>query len=242
MAHTLFIADLHLSADRPDISEAFLRFMANDAPKADALYVLGDLFEAWIGDDDHNPFTAQVKQAFHTLTRGGVPCFFIHGNRDFLLGKRFAAETGITLLPEQQVIHLYGQRTLIMHGDSLCTRDLEYMAFRKKSRGWWWPRLMLMLPLAMRRKIAENGRRKSRQNYQHKPQEIMDVTPAEVLRVMREQGVDTLIHGHTHRPAIHHFEMNGKAAKRVVLGDWYSQASVLVVDRQGMRLQSSALC
>ncbi|MDF2178074.1 UDP-2,3-diacylglucosamine diphosphatase [Aliiglaciecola sp. CAU 1673] len=241
MSNTLFIADLHLSADRPDITAAFMRFMRDKACSADALYVLGDLFEAWIGDDDHNPFTAEIKQAFKHLTDSGIPCYFIHGNRDFLIGKRFAKETGVQLLPEAQLIDLYGEPVLIMHGDSLCTRDLEYMAFRKKSRGWWWPRLMLALPLSKRRQIAENGRRKSQQNYQDKPQEIMDVTPSEVTRVMREYKVNTLIHGHTHRPDIHHFDLDGHPAKRVVLGDWYSQSSLLRVTPEGMNLEYGAL-
>ncbi|GAB3032064.1 UDP-2,3-diacylglucosamine diphosphatase [Bowmanella dokdonensis] len=241
MRHTLFIADLHLGEDWPEITSAFLRFMAEEAPLAEALYVLGDLFEAWIGDDDNQPFNQTIKQAFTNLTRSGVPVYFIHGNRDFLLGERFAQQTGMQLLPEQQVIDLYGEKILIMHGDSLCTRDEQYMAFRRKARGWWWPRLMLALPLWYRRRVAKKARQRSLHINRNKPDYIMDVTPAEAERVMREAGVSTLIHGHTHRPAVHQFELDGHPARRIVLGDWYSQKSLLVVSEGGMALKSGAL-
>ena len=241
MQPTLFIADLHLSEDRPDITQAFVRFMRQQAAKAQALYVLGDLFEAWIGDDDQSPFNQEVKLTFRQLVDSGVPVFFIHGNRDFLIGRRFARETGITLLPEQQVIELNGNKVLIMHGDSLCTRDEVFMAFRKKSRGWWWPRLMLSMPLWYRRRVARNARAKSKQHNANKPEYIMDVTPSEVERVMRDAGVTTLIHGHTHRPATHQFMLDGKNATRIVLGDWYSQSSCLTADSAGFSLTDAPL-
>lgn len=238
MQPTLFIADLHLSEDRSDITAAFDAFMSDQARDAAALYVLGDLFEAWIGDDDTSAFNQHIKQAFRRLTDSGVPVYFIHGNRDFLISKKFARETGIQLLPEQMVIDLYGEKVLIMHGDSLCTLDHKYMAFRKKSRGWWWPRLMLALPLWYRRRVAQNARKTSAMHHKNLSEQIMDVTPSEVTRVMTAAGVSTLIHGHTHRPAVHKFKLDGKRATRIVLGDWYSQSSVLEVSADGMQLHA----
>ncbi|GGD67148.1 UDP-2,3-diacylglucosamine diphosphatase [Lacimicrobium alkaliphilum] len=240
MQPTLFVADLHLSEDRPDITAAFDAFMSEQAQNAAALYVLGDLFEAWIGDDDTSAFNQHIKQAFRRLTESGVPVYFIHGNRDFLVGKKFAHQTGIQLLPEQMVIDLYGEKVLIMHGDSLCTRDHKYMAFRKKSRGWWWPNLMLALPLWYRRKVAKNARKTSALHQKNSSEQIMDVTSSEVDRVMTEAGVSKLIHGHTHRPAIHKFQLGGKQAQRIVLGDWYSQSSVLEVRADGMQLHAKS--
>jgi UDP-2,3-diacylglucosamine hydrolase len=228
---TYFISDLHLSADRQDISQCLFTFLSEQAPKAEALYVLGDLFEMWIGDDDINPFTLSIAQAFKTLSELGIPVYFLHGNRDFLVRKKFAALAGFILLPEQQVIDLYGEPTLIMHGDELCTKDLEYQHFRKKARGWWWPRLMLTLPLTMRRKIAENGRKISQKNHTKLTQEIMDVTSEEVIVSMQAHKVQRLIHGHTHRPAIHQLKVDQLPAQRIVLGDWYDQGSILRVSK-----------
>ncbi|MCV2885954.1 UDP-2,3-diacylglucosamine diphosphatase [Aestuariibacter sp. AA17] len=230
MSHTLFIADLHLSADRPDITQCFVSFIRTQAIHADALYILGDLFEYWIGDDDINPFNTQVAQTIKSLSEHQVPVYFIHGNRDFLIKQAFAKRAGMTLLPEQKVIDLYGEPTVILHGDELCTMDEGYQKFRKKARGWWWPRLMLSLPLFMRRKIAENGRKESQQKQKSLAQEITDVTPKEVVTTLETHGVQRIIHGHTHRPAVHSLEANGKPAQRIVLGDWYDQGSMLVVE------------
>lgn len=241
MQPTLFIADLHLSEDRPDITAAFDAFMSNQAREAAALYVLGDLFEAWIGDDDTSTFNQHIKRSFRHLTESGVAVYFIHGNRDFLIGKRFARETGMQLLPEQQVVDLYGEKVLIMHGDSLCTRDHQYMAFRRKSRGWWWPKLMLAMPLWYRRRVARNARKTSALHQKNSSERIMDVTPSEVDRVMTEAGVSKLIHGHTHRPAVHKFKLGDKPAERIVLGDWYSQSSVLTVTPQSTELKGTPL-
>ncbi|MCY7296596.1 UDP-2,3-diacylglucosamine diphosphatase [Alteromonas sp. a30] len=242
MAFTYFIADLHLSADRPDITQCLVKFLVNDAPQADALYVLGDLFEAWIGDDDINPFTTHVADAFKQFSETGKPIYFIHGNRDFLIREAFAKRAGFTLLPERTVIDLYGTPTLIMHGDELCTRDVEYQKFRKKARGWWWPRLMLLFPLWKRREIAQKGREKSQSNTSNLQQAIMDVTPEEVVKAMQEANVTRLIHGHTHRPAIHdisvHLAGKSEKAQRIVLGDWYTQGSVLKVSASHIELES----
>ncbi|MFT5313099.1 MAG: UDP-2,3-diacylglucosamine hydrolase [Paraglaciecola sp.] len=240
MPYTYFISDLHLCADRPDITRCLLAFLQDKAPRADALYVLGDLFEMWIGDDDNNVFTMEVAQAFKALADKGVAMYFIHGNRDFLIRSPFAQRAGFTLLAEQCVVDLYGRSTLIMHGDELCIADLEYQQFRKKARGWWWPRLMLSLPLSLRRKIAEKGRKTSQANQQKLSLEIMDVSQSEVVKVMHEHKVTRLIHGHTHRPAIHDLEVDGHQAQRIVLGDWYEQGSILKVTADSVDLQNKA--
>ena len=238
---TLFIADLHLSESRPDILAAFERFIERQIRGIDALYVLGDLFEAWIGDDDQSVFNQQVKALFQRVAMQRVPMYFIHGNRDFLIGQRFANETGMQLLPEQQVIELYGTPTLIMHGDTLCTDDEAYQKFRKRSRSLWWQRMILSLPLIWRRKIAKNARQRSMQANQYKSEAIMDVNQLAVERAMRDTGVQRLIHGHTHRPAIHEFSLADKAAQRIVLGDWYEQGSWLVVTPDAVRLENTPL-
>ena len=237
---TYFISDLHLSAERQDITDCFMTFLREDAPNADALYILGDLFEVWIGDDDLNPFTTFIAQALHNLSLT-TPVYFIHGNRDFALKSKYAKLAGMTLLDEQTVLDLYGTPTLVMHGDELCTRDVEYMRFRKKSRSQLWQMFMLSLPLSWRRRIANNGRNISAQNKQALSMEIMDVTPSEVISTYERYGVTRMIHGHTHRPDIHiHvIKLDGvkKDATRIVLGDWYSQGSTLKVDRHGFELQ-----
>ena len=235
---TYFISDLHLSADRDDINQCLFEFLREQAPHADALYVLGDLFEVWIGDDDQNSFTVSIAEAFNTLRLSGVPIYFIHGNRDFLIRQRFAKQAGFTILPEQVLIDLYGEPTLIMHGDELCTKDIEYQIFRKKARSWWWPRIMLSLPLSTRRKIASKGRATSKQKQSKLSADIMDVTSEEVIKCMQKFAVKKLIHGHTHRPAIHPLEVNGQPAKRIVLGDWYDQGSVLKVSPEATELKA----
>jgi UDP-2,3-diacylglucosamine hydrolase len=233
---TYFISDLHLSADRPDITQCLLHFLEHEAPHADALYVLGDLFEVWLGDDDITPFSEQIAYAFKSLSVS-TPIYFIHGNRDFALKKRYAKRAGFTLLPEQFVIDLYGTPTVLLHGDEMCTRDIEYMKFRKKARSWWWPRLMLALPLSVRRRIAQKGRSVSKNNKQQLANDIMDVTPEEVSKVFEAHHVNQMIHGHTHRPAIHMHDVRGEKATRVVLGDWYTQGSVLRVSASGIELE-----
>ena len=235
---TYFISDLHLSADRDDINQCLFEFLLEQAPQADALYVLGDLFEVWIGDDDQNSFTLSIAKAFNDLRQSGVPIYFIHGNRDFLIRERFAKQAGFEILPEQVVIDLYGEPTLIMHGDELCTKDIEYQAFRKKARSWWWPRIVLSLPLSTRRKIASKGRATSKQKQSKLSSEIMDVTSDEVTSYMQKFAVKRLVHGHTHRPAIHELVINSQSAQRIVLGDWYEQGSVLKVSKDKIDLTS----
>lgn len=233
---TYFIADLHLAQNRPDITACFLSFLQNDAPKAQALYILGDLFEYWIGDDDKNPFVIEVANALKAVSLLDTRVYFIHGNRDFLLGKRYAKACGMQLLPETKLIDLYGKPVLIMHGDTLCTRDVAYQAFRKKSRSWWWQAIVKNLPLFIRKNIAENYRKKSASATALKSQAIMDVTETEVISELELHKSQLLIHGHTHRPNIHNLQANNTAAQRIVLGDWYEQGSWLKVTPNSVEL------
>ena len=226
---TLFISDLHLDAQRPHIVDLYTRFLATEARTASALYILGDLFESWIGDDDDSALAAQVAGATRELRDSGVPVHFMHGNRDFLLGKDYAERAGMTLLHDPCIIELGGERTLLMHGDTLCTDDVEYQKFRALVRNPEWQRQFLAKPLAERRAFAAQARGESRKQTAMKAAEIMDVNQTAVESVLREHGVRRLIHGHTHRPATHRFELGGTVAERVVLGDWYEQSSVLSV-------------
>ncbi len=226
---TLFIADLHLCTEEPAIVAGFLRFLAEEARQADALYILGDLFEAWIGDDDPVVLHRQIAAAINALVDSGVPCYFIHGNRDFLLGKRFARESGMILLPEEKILDLYGRRVLIMHGDTLCTDDAGYQAFRAKVHQPWLQRLFLALPLFIRQRIAARMRANSKAANSTKSLEIMDVNPLAVVDALEKHHVQWLIHGHTHRPAVHECVANGQPAFRVVLGAWHSEGSMVKV-------------
>lgn len=233
---TLFIADLHLQTEEPAITAGFLRFLQGEARSADALYILGDLFEAWIGDDDPNPLHREIAAAIKALVDSGVPCFFIHGNRDFLLGKRFARESGMTLLPEEQVLDLYGRKVLIMHGDTLCTDDTGYLAFRAKVHTPWIQTLFLALPLFIRNRIAAKMRAGSKAANSSKSLSIMDVNPQAVIEVMEKHRVQWLIHGHTHRPDVHTLSANGEPAHRVVLGAWHTEGSMVKVTPDGIEL------
>ncbi|HGH4641575.1 TPA: UDP-2,3-diacylglucosamine diphosphatase [Enterobacter asburiae] len=233
---TLFIADLHLQTEEPAITAGFLRFLRGEAKSADALYILGDLFEAWIGDDDPNPLHREMAAAIHALVDSGVPCYFIHGNRDFLIGKRYARESGMTLLPEEQVLDLYGRRVLIMHGDTLCTDDTGYLAFRAKVHTPWIQKVFLALPLFIRNRIAARMRAGSKAANSSKSLTIMDVNPQAVVSVMEKHGVQWLIHGHTHRPDVHSLIANGEAVHRVVLGAWHTEGSMVKVTPEGVEL------
>nr|WP_233148955.1 UDP-2,3-diacylglucosamine diphosphatase [Shimwellia pseudoproteus] len=233
----MFIADLHLCEEEPAITAGFLRFLAGRAREADALYILGDLFEAWIGDDNLTPLHQTVASAIRQLVDHGVPCYFIHGNRDFLIGKRFARESGMILLPEVQHLTLYSRDLLIMHGDTLCTDDAGYQAFRKKVHTRWVQWLFLALPLFVRRRIAARMRADSQAANSQKSVAIMDVNPQAVVAVMEAYRVQWLIHGHTHRPEIHTLEANGKPAWRAVLGAWHHEGSLIEVTPQNTTLQ-----
>ncbi|MFG1175138.1 UDP-2,3-diacylglucosamine diphosphatase [Erwiniaceae bacterium CAU 1747] len=235
MSHTLFIADIHLCVEEPAITAGFLHFLRCEAQQADALYILGDLFEAWIGDDDPNPLHEEVAQALRQLT---IPRFFIHGNRDFLLGKRFARAAGLTLLPEEQLLELYGRRVLIMHGDTLCTDDAAYQRFRARVHQPWLQKLFLALPLSLRQRIAVKMRAGSQQANSSKEMAIMDVNPQAVAAAMHRHQAPLLIHGHTHRPAVHQLVVDGEPAERIVLGAWHEQGSMIKVSPEETTLIS----
>lgn len=238
---TLFVSDLHLDPARPVITALFLDFLARQARQAEACYILGDLFEAWIGDDDDTELGRVVVNALRSLADSGVPVYFLHGNRDFLIGPRFASESGIQLLPETEVIDLYGEPVLLLHGDTLCTDDVDYQAFRAQVRNPVWQARLLEQPLAQRRALAGQLRETSRQALQQKATDITDVNPAAVNQALRAHGVRRMIHGHTHRPAIHEWTLEKLPVRRAVLGDWYVQGSVLRCDEAGWCLEPLAL-
>jgi len=236
---TLFISDLHLDGTRPDISAQFLDFLEREARGAEALYILGDLFEAWIGDDDPDPDKRRVIAGLRAVTSAGVPSFLIHGNRDFLIGRRFCRETGIELLADGTVIDVYGRRVLLMHGDLLCTDDHAYQRLRRIVRNPVVQFVMRRLTLRQRQRLAERMRAGSKEHIASMDMaapEIMDVNQDEVRRTFARFGVDCIIHGHTHRPAVHELQIDGHKAVRIVLGDWYEQGSVLRWNQQGFEL------
>jgi len=240
---TLFIADLHLSDSRPDITAAFVDFIAQlQQQTIDALYILGDLFEVWLGDDylDKTARTvANTLADYHQTNQ--VPVYFIHGNRDFLLGQHYAARAKMTLLPEHDIINLYGTKTLIMHGDTLCTDDAAYQSFRKKVHSSEWQAAVLRLPVWIRKLKAANLRRRSKKINTIKPQILMDVNAQAVSEVMTANHITQLIHGHTHRPASHQLKIDEKPATRYVLGDWFTQGSFLEVTPQRAKLVKLSL-
>ena len=226
---TLFIADLHLDPERPAITELFGRFLDGEARDADALYILGDLFEAWVGDDDPSEAGTFVAARLKALADAGVPVCFIRGNRDFLLGDEYAKRAGMTILPDPAVILLHGEPTLILHGDLLCSDDTAYQQFRTQTRDPRWQAQFLAQPLAARLAFAAQARAASKARYDElqasgQSETITDVSPATVREWFARYGVRRMIHGHTHRPAIHD---EGDGATRIVLGDWYQQGSVL---------------
>jgi UDP-2,3-diacylglucosamine hydrolase len=235
---TLFVSDLHLDAASPEIARQFHAFLESEARSAEALYILGDLFEAWLGDDDPDPAARATVRALRALTDSGVPVFVMHGNRDFLLGERFCRETGATLLPDGTVIELCGERAVLMHGDALCTDDASYQRLRRIVRNPMVRGIFRIMTLNQRRALAARMRAGSRAHVGMTAPEIMDVNAEAVAHAFREAGVRTMIHGHTHRPAVHPLEIDGAPAKRIVLGDWYTQGSVLEVSAGGFELRA----
>lgn len=240
---TLFISDLHLDAERPQITDLFERFLREEADGADALYILGDLFEAWVGDDDPSDTGARVAAGLGALREAGVPVYFIRGNRDFLLGPDYARRAGMTILSDPAVVMLYGRPTLLMHGDTLCTDDVAYQQFRAQTRNPQWQAEFLAQPLAARLAFARQARAASQAHQsglqsQGTMEAITDVAPVAVEGTLAQFGIDTLIHGHTHRPAMHELEIAGTPCRRIVLGDWYEQGSVLRIDATGARLET----
>jgi UDP-2,3-diacylglucosamine hydrolase len=233
---TLFISDLHLEANRPEIGEQFLDFLDDEAADADALYILGDFFEYWVGDDDPDEYYASIKRSLRAFTDSGVPVYFMHGNRDFMIGERFAAETGVTILPDPYPLELYGKSVLLSHGDAMCTDDVEYQQIRTMTRNPEWQSMMLDKPLEERIAIAKHVRAQSQERNKTLSESIVDVNPDAVRETISEHGVEILLHGHTHRPGIHGIEVDDRFAKRVVLGDWYDQGSVVRWDEDGIEL------
>ena len=224
----LFISDLHLSAERPEANERFIAFIEGKARGAEALYVLGDLFESWIGDDEIvERFNAVVAGFFAALVRSGTPLYVMHGNRDFLIGERFCRETGAKLLQDPTVVEIGGVPTLLMHGDTLCTDDLDYQAWRARTRNPAAQGMFLSKPLAERRAMSAMIREKSKEVIAGKPAEIMDVNAGAVRDAFRKHGVTRMIHGHTHRPGRHELEVDGRRCERWVLPDWYGRGGYL---------------
>ena len=238
-SHSLFISDLHLCASRPVITQAFIRFLQIAAVKAEHLFILGDLFEYWAGDDDLGHTNhAEIIQAIKALADTGTQVFFMHGNRDFLISEQFSKAANIQLMPDPSEIKLYGKRILISHGDELCTDDTRYQAFRKQVRSPTWQTDFLSHPLTARKAQIEGLRLQSVQEKSHKTLAIMDVNSDAVNALLRQhQYPELFIHGHTHRPNIHHIEIDGHQCERIVLGDWYEQGSCLRVDVNGFSNQ-----
>lgn len=226
----LFISDLHLTEERPEANERFIGFLEEKARAADALYILGDFFEYWIGDDDLvEPFNAVIAGLLQDLSRRGVALYLMHGNRDFLIGERFCAATGARLLDDPTVAEIAEVKTLLMHGDTLCTDDLEYQAWRRKARSPEFQAEFLAKPLAERRHAVMQMREKSKEVMQAKTAEIMDVNDDAVRQALRRHGVRRLIHGHTHRPGRHAIDVDGQRCERWVLPDWYGRGGYLGV-------------
>lgn len=230
---TLFISDLHLSANRPDITRRFLAFVQKRAQGVERLYILGDLFDAYIGDDDNSTPNREIKAALRKLSDSGTAIFFQHGNRDFLVGERFCRETGAHLLGDYAVIDLYGEPTVLTHGDLLCTDDVLYQAARIRVRAEEWKRNALSKPLFIRQFYARWYRFRSGLDKSKKTLDIMDANPDAVIEAMRRFGVTKLIHGHTHRPEVHELAIDGQAARRFVLAEWHTTCSTLCWNSEG---------
>jgi UDP-2,3-diacylglucosamine hydrolase len=234
-AQTLFASDLHLDSEAPWAIDAFLAFLAGPARDCESLYLLGDLFEAWVGDDDDDADNLRACAGLAQLAASGTAVYAIHGNRDFLLGADFEARTGVNLLPDPVSLDLHGVPTLLSHGDVFCTGDRHYQELRTIVRQHSWQQRFLALPLATRRELASAARAGSKAHTQRQIPVLMDVDDEAVTRAMRATGARRLIHGHTHRPAIHQFQVDGVSAERVVLAPWYEAASCVAVDAEGVR-------
>jgi UDP-2,3-diacylglucosamine hydrolase len=232
----LFASDLHLDASRPDITAQFLDLLAGPAREAQSLYLLGDLFEVWLGDDEPGELGEQVIAALAATAATGVSLFVMQGNRDFLLGERFCERAGASLMADPTIVTIGGEPVLITHGDALCTGDAPYQRLRSLVRDADVQRAFLALPLDKRRALAEQARAGSRQHLAEADEYVTDVSQDAVEQVMRSAGVTMLLHGHTHRPAVHRFQSGGETCTRIVLGDWHREGSVLRWDDEGYEL------
>ena len=238
---SFFVADLHLTDERPLASGRFFRFLQEEAAGADALYILGDLFETWIGDDHDEQVALDTARHLKSLVESGTPVFFMHGNRDFMLAERYAAKSGMTLLSDPSLIDLYGVPTLLMHGDTLCTDDTAYLKFRRRIRHPWTQALLARLPHGLRQRLARRVRWRSESAKADKTAEIMDVNSEEVERMLSGQHARRLIHGHTHRPARHTLRLDGHTAERWVVPDWYARWGYVACDPAGCTLTVNPL-
>lgn len=234
--HTLFISDLHLSNERPDKLNLFKNLLNGRAREADAIYILGDLFEAWAGDDDDTPPHPEIISTLANFTGQGKTVYLMRGNRDYLLGNTFARKTGVTTILDPTEITLYGTRILLMHGDTLCTRDVKYQIFRRIINNSLSIKIFMLLPFLLRKRIWHGIRSVTRNTTTRKSPYLIDVHQPAVEKIMCETGIAVLIHGHTHKEGIHEFTLNGEKATRYVLGDWYENDSVLVADKNGLHL------
>ena len=234
---TLFISDLHLEAERPDVGKHFLQFLDSEAKEADELYILGDLFEAWVGDDDPNTHYFTIKRALRKLVDSGISVSFMHGDRDFLVGNGFANETGAKILKDPYKVTMYGRKVLLSHGDKLCTDDIKHQKIRKMTQDPEWQAKMLAKPLKDRLRISEEARRQSLEQTLNMSMDITDVNQGAVVEIIRKNNVDILLHGHTHRPAVHEVDLGNRKAKRIVLGDWHKQGSCVRWDSRGPKLE-----
>jgi UDP-2,3-diacylglucosamine hydrolase len=234
----LFVSDVHLDAAAPEATEQFLNFLRAEAAGAEALYILGDLFEAWVGDDDEEPGNERVCRALRELNGSGVACFALHGNRDFLLGTGFCARSGCRLLSDPVIVELGGERVLLTHGDALCVDDHPYQELRTIVRDRAWQRRFLALPLSSREQLADEARAGSRRHTARTVPDIMDVNAAAVTAAFRSTRARRIVHGHTHRPGMHDLEVDGRPAQRIVLGAWYEQGSFLRYERGRYELRT----
>lgn len=235
---TFFVADLHLHESRPHVTQSFYHFLQEQVSGAEALYILGDFFDVWIGDDDDAPLVDEVARQLRALSDQGTALFLMHGNRDFLLGDAFVKRAGAQLIAEGTVINLYKTPTLLMHGDDLCTGDLQYQAFRQQVRAPEWQAALLAQSLPARRTLAAKIRAESQSMNALKAEDIMDVDEKEVVRVMKKAGVTRLIHGHTHRPARHQMTIDATPAERIVLGDWHDLGWCVKAETDALNLLS----
>jgi UDP-2,3-diacylglucosamine hydrolase len=230
---TLLVSDLHLDGALPEAIAQFESFLSGPVRAAEALYILGDLFESWVGDDDDDPDRARVCAALRSLSGAGVACHVCHGNRDFLLGTGFEQRTGCRILADPTIVERYGERVLLTHGDALCVDDLSYQRLRSTVRNTSWQRRFMRLSLATRRTLAEAARAGSRNHTGMVAPDVMDANPNAIVNVLRACRARTMVHGHTHRPGIHEFAVDGVPARRLVLGAWYEQGSYLRWDARG---------
>jgi UDP-2,3-diacylglucosamine hydrolase len=235
---TLFISDLHIDASRRPIIRQFTEFLQTEARAADALYILGDLFDSWVGDDAPDAGQSAAIAAIKALTSSGVPCFVMHGNRDFLLGPQFCTDTGARLLPDPLIVTLYGEPVLVMHGDALCTDDRAYQRLRATVRDEDWQRHFLALSVAARRALAGAARTGSKAHMASMQDAITDVNAESVAAALRAAGTSILLHGHTHRPGVHTLSVDERECARIVLGDWHAQGSLVRWDSSGPELLS----